>query len=270
MGILYNRLLIVINDNSAGSTWYHIAMTMLLHMHELSELGINELAALCCVSKSTISKFIRTLGYTDYGEFRQGARVEQSKYALPFSFDQNMLHYIAQHSADGYFQTVLRDLEATYRQLDWDAVDRLVRDIASHPKVAAFGLMFSETAAIDLQTKLYHAQKFIITQMDDQKQMDYIRRAGEDTLMIIFSDSGQYIDRYFGHIGDYVDNGEFAATRARIVLITANEQMARDPRVAYCLLYRRTSALHTHSIMYQLLTDLITYRYWALPHPEEG
>lgn len=266
MGVLYNRLLIVINDNSADSTYYHIALTMLLHMSELSTLGINELAALCSVSKSTISKFIRTLGYADYADFRHGARVEQVKYSLPFSFDQNLIQYIARNSADGYFQTVLRDLEETYRHLDWDAVDRLVRDIASHPKVAAFGLMFSETAAIDLQTKLYHLQKFILTQMDDQKQMDYIRRAGEDTLMIIFSDSGQYLDRYFGHIEDFVDNGEFAATRARIVLITANERMARDPRVAYCLLYRRTSELHTNSIMYQMLTDLITYRYWVLFH----
>lgn len=33
--------------------------------------------------------------------------------------------------------------------------------------------------------------------------------------------------------------------------------MARDPRVSYCLLY-------------PMLTGLITYRYWALLHPEEG
>lgn len=266
MGILYNRLLIVINDNSADSTWYHIAMTMLLHMSELSELGINELAALCCVSKSTISKFIRTLGYTDYGEFRAAAQVEEKKYSLPFSFNQNLIGYIAEHSTDDYFRIVLRDLEETYRSLDWDALDRLVRDIASHPKVGAFGLMFSETAAIDLQIKLYHVQKFIITQMDDQKQMEYIRRAQEDTLVIIFSDSGQYLDRYCGHIGDFVDKLEFATTRARIVLITANEKMVRDPRVAYSLLYRRTTGLRTHRMTYQLLTDLITYRYWEYTH----
>lgn len=262
MGVLYNRLLIVINDNSADSTYYHIALIMLLHMSTLSTLSISDLAGLCNVSKSTISKFIRALGYADYAEFRCGARVEERKYSLPFSFNENLIGYIAGHSTDEYFRTVQRDLEETYRRLDWQTLDRLVQDIAGHPKVAAFGLMFSETAAIDLQIKLYHAQKFIITQMDDQKQMDYIRRAGEDTLVIIFSDSGQYIDRYFGKIGDFTDNGEFAATRARIVLITANEQMLRDPRVAYCLLYRRTTGLCTHRMAYQLLTDLITYRYW--------
>ena len=55
MGILYNRLLITLNDSDPDSTDYHIALVMLQRMTSLSSLSIQELARLCNVSKSTIS-----------------------------------------------------------------------------------------------------------------------------------------------------------------------------------------------------------------------
>ena len=63
MGILYDRLLILLNESSSDSTFYHIALAMLQNMELLHSLAINEVADLCRVSKSTISKFIRALGY---------------------------------------------------------------------------------------------------------------------------------------------------------------------------------------------------------------
>ena len=58
MGILYDRLLILLNESSSDSTFYHIALAMLQHMELLHSLAINEVADLCSVSKSTISKFM--------------------------------------------------------------------------------------------------------------------------------------------------------------------------------------------------------------------
>ena len=56
MGILYDRLLILLNESSSDSTFYHIALAMLQNMELLHSLAINEVADLCRVSKSTISK----------------------------------------------------------------------------------------------------------------------------------------------------------------------------------------------------------------------
>ena len=61
MGILYDRLLILLNESSSDSTFYHIALAMLQNMELLHSLAINEVADLCRVSKSTISKFIKNL-----------------------------------------------------------------------------------------------------------------------------------------------------------------------------------------------------------------
>lgn len=118
MGVLYNRLLILMNETQADNTFYHIALLMLQNFDQLVKLSIQEVAELCSVSKPTISKFIRALG-----------------------------------------------------------------------------LMFSATAAIDLQIKLGRLGRYIATNMNDRKMADFLRRADADTLVILFSDNGNFMDR---------------------------------------------------------------------------
>lgn len=105
------------------------------------------------------------------------------------------MRYVDEHSTDAYVDAVLRDIRMTYELLDWEKLDRLAAEIYHYEKVAAFGCDFSETAALDLQTKLRDQRKFIVTNIDDQKQADYIRNADDKTLVIVFSDSGEYVQR---------------------------------------------------------------------------
>ena len=260
MGILYNRLLITLNDSDPDSTDYHIALVMLQHMTSLSSLSIQELARLCNVSKSTISKFIRVLGYEDFADFRNAAVFRDNKYDNPFNFVHDVLGFLKNNPGDSYLLTLLRDMQESYASLDWTMVDRLVVDLASHERVGAFGMMFSESAALDFQIKLGYSGKFIITNLNDRKQMHFLRHADENTLVIIFSDSGDYINRY-SNIQDFIRKNDFDDTKAKVVLITSNPRAAQDPRIAYSILYRRTGTLHTHRIVYQMLTDLIAYKY---------
>lgn len=260
MGMLFNRLLIILNEEAQDSTYYHIALVMLNHMEELDDLSINKLAELCAVSKSTISKFIRFLGYEDFADFRYAAVFQDNKYGYSFSYVNDVMNYIKNNSMDSLILTVQQDIAATYMNLDWDAVDRLVRDIAHYKKVAAFGLLFSETAALDLQIKLAYNKKFIVTNLNDQKQVSYIETAGEDTLIIVFSDSGEFLSKY-RNIADFAYKQAFMKTKARVALITSNPDAASHPCVSYCLLYQKTRELHTHRIVYGILTDIIAYKY---------
>ena len=129
MGILYDRLLILLNESSSDSTFYHIALAMLQNMELLHSLAINEVADLCRVSKSTISKFIRALGYEDYAEFREAARLEENKYHVSYNFSVDVIGYLESHSVQEYTQEIAKDIQLTAQQLDWDAVDRLVVDL---------------------------------------------------------------------------------------------------------------------------------------------
>lgn len=265
MGMLYNRLLIILNEESPDSTYYHIALVMLKHIEELMKIPINKLAEICDVSKSTISKFIRFIGYEDYAEFRYAATFEDNKYNNNFNYVYNVMKYIENNSMDCFIDTIRKDIEATYRNLDWDSIDRLVKDLVQYKRVAAFGLMFSETAAMDLQVKLAYNKKFIVTNLNDLKQDYFIQNAGEDTLIIAFSDSGEFINKY-QNIEDFANKKAFSATKAKVVVITSNRNMEKDPRVDYCIYYEKTTSLCTHRIVYGVLTDVIAYKYRQYTH----
>lgn len=265
MGMLFNRLLIILNEEDRNSTNYHIALLMLEHIEDLQTMSIGQLAALCDVSKSTVSKFIRYIGYEDFSDFRYAAVFRDNKYRNDFNYATNVMEYIAQNSLDSYLLTVLQDITATYQSLDWASIDRLVDDLIQYRHVGAFGLMFSETAALDFQTKMCYLKKFIVTNINDVKQEQFIEQAGEDTLIIVFSDSGEFLDKYI-RIPDFLNKTAFSKTRAKVVVITSNPKVQDDPRVAYTILYQKTRSMTTHRIVYGILTDIIAYKYRERTH----
>ena len=225
------------NETEEGSTFYHIALMMLQNMGSLSSLSINEVADTCCVSKSTISKFIRVLGYADYAEFRAATIFEDNKYGNPYNYINDVMGYLQHHP---------------YK----------------YQKVVAVGLMFSGTAAMDLQVKLGYCGKFIVTNINDNKQMESVLHADKDTLLIVFSDSGQYIDRYQS-IDDFYHKDAFSVTKAKVVLITSEESMVHDPRISYSILFRHGCDVRTHRTTYHFITDMIAWRYREVTHAKK-
>lgn len=265
MGILINRLLVLLNETSTDATYYHIALILLQNMSKLKSASINDVAELCCVSKSTISKFIREIGYHDYSDFRYAIEFEDVRYRTPNTFVHDVIGYLQEHSIQDYAQLLAQDLTSNVEALDIGSLDRLALDIRNHSTVLAFGLMFSETAAIDLQIKLGRIGKFIRTAQNDIKQFDAIHNADKDTLIIVFSESGGFMDRY-EMIDHETGKSVFFETQGKVVMITANEKIERDPRVDYIIKMQHTDDVHTHRIVYPLLTDILTNRYYTLTH----
>ena len=95
--------------------------------------------------------------------------------------------------------------------------------------------------------------------------MRNIIQADKDTLLIVLSDSGQYLNRY-ETIDDFYHKDVFNTTKAKIVLITSDRKMAKDPRVAYSILFPRGKGVRTHRTTYPLLSDMIAWRYRERVH----
>lgn len=257
MGMLLSRLLIVVLEEDLGSTNYHIAKTILENFEIISILTIGQVAALCSVSKSTISKFIRKIGFDDYFEFRDAIpNVPHSRY----SYNNNVMQYLESNDFGKYVDLITYDLQLLKKSIETSNASRLAADIAKFDKVAAFGLLFSQTAAVDLQIKLAYNDKFIFTSLNDVKQQQFIENADADTLIIIFSHSGEYILKHQMLEGD-VAKSIFDKTAAKVVVITSNQELAKDSRVDYCVEYKCSSNISIHSTLYSLITDYITLKF---------
>lgn len=264
MGILLNRLLIMLNDSDPKSTDYHIAFTLLMNFYSLCSMPIGEVAKLCSVSKSTISKFTRSIGFESYADFRAAAPFKENKYGFNLNYNQNIIEYVEKNGMDSYLDIIHKDIEECKKSLNIACINELAKDLTLYKKVACFGLLFSQIAAVDLQTKLAYNGKFILSNMNDIKQDEFIRNATEDTLLIIFSNSGGYIKKY--QLSEFQEEKNFSNTKAKVVLITSNAEMEKEADVDLCITFRHTSNVQTHSIIFPIISDMIALRYRQLTH----
>lgn len=141
MGILLVRLIDVINEYSEDSTFYSIAYTMLLNFDNLQNLSINDVANLCHVSKSTISKFVRSLNFEDYSDFKAEAYFKENRFNSDYNYVANIQQYIANQDANTYIDKVIQDIEII-KNIDMTVIRKIAQIIYQYPKVTAFGTLF--------------------------------------------------------------------------------------------------------------------------------
>lgn len=265
MGLLIHRLLTLLNMEDSESTHYHIAITLLTHYDQISTSSIASIAQLCNVSKSTMSKFARLIGFEDYHDLKDSAPFVENKFGFELNYVTNILTTIEREGLDAHFDAVIQDIQSYRNSFNLAPIDELACDLLRYEKVAAFGLLFSESAAIDLQYRLAYNQKFIVTYQSDVKQELYIRNAKEDTLIIVFSNSGDFIKKYQLVEGD-CNKKIFQESKAKITLITSNPEMLHNPSVDNCILFDHKTTVQTHSYMFQLVSDIIVHRYRYYKH----
>ena len=237
MYILYNRLITALNEKKPDSTEFYIAKMMIWNLWELPRMSISDVAKMCAVSKSTISKFVRDIGFEDY--------------------------------LWEYEKILSEDIRSVLFGIEEDQLKRLAVDLHEYKHLAAFGISYSESAAINLQHKMHYYHKFLYTTMNDRQQENYIESADEETLIFIFSNSGKYITEYQNREGR-PPKYSFDKTKAKIVLVTSNEQMLVDKRVDECVLFRYADCVQNHPILYQVFIERLLYSYEELYGTSEG
>lgn len=264
MFIVAYRLINLRNNSGIDSTDSHIAEVMLEHVNEIDRLSIEKVAELCSVSKSKLSKFVKQMGFDDYKEFRD--LVKNEKYRSGYYGYEDKLpmgRYIAKEGWDEYMKILHDDLDRFTERLDMYAVRRLATALYQHKEVAAFGSVYSQTAAIDFMYRMAEEGKYIRTYTYDIAQEEYLKNMDKDTLVIIFSNSGQYLYgdgmRLNGYFKTYLKK-----TKGEIALITSNREAAMDPIVKYPVLYTFSTHVHSHMLMERLAMEIILSEYKKL------
>lgn len=261
MAIFYQRLASTIVEMSPESIEYHIASVMIENIHSIYDISIGKMAELCSVSKSTVSKFVRMLGFEDYMDFKAEAMRQREKEIYNHDKETiNITDYIMQNDMNRYLDVLFYDIKQLVAGLDAKKIEQLVTDIHDYKKVAAFGEIYSESAAMNFQYKMSFYHKFIYTTGNDRKQEEYIRCSDEDTLLLIFSNSGRYISMYSSLEGKPLKKC-FDKTKAKVVLFTSNREMEKDSRIDLCICWDYVEKVQNHPILYQVLIEQIAIAY---------
>lgn len=128
------RLLTLLNSSPPDSTFFHIAMVMITDYSAIKNLSIADMAARCNVSKSTLSKFTRELGFDDYHDLKDSAVPAEKRTVFQLSYVQNIMSVLEQNDYDSYFSAIIQDISMLQKIVDTKAIDRFAKALVQYKK----------------------------------------------------------------------------------------------------------------------------------------
>lgn len=263
MGLLIIRLLSIINTANIDSLTYHIANALLENYDLIPEISIGEIAKKINVSKSSISKFARQIGFDDYSDLKDNAGFVENRYGNRLNYLTNINEKLEKNQFEEYFEAINQDVMSLKESINLDAIERFAQYLVKYKKVGAFGLLFSETAAIDFQFKLAYTGKFIRSFQTDLNQQKFIKEADEETLIIVFTNSGNFLRNDQLRIGTPTKK-LFRQSKGKIIAISADINVKQLDFVDDAIIFSNSSEFQTHQFMFQIIMDLIVSKYRKL------
>lgn len=226
MNKIRQTLIAVLNSEPTNSTNYKISKYLLEHNYIANRVSIDDVANNCFCAKSTVSRFVRQVGYNNYYALNQDLY-------LSFIYDLNKylpyLDYNFNTSKTIFLDTVIQltnQLSSSIKETD---VLSLVSDLIEFEHVAVFGNSQSHSMAQLFQNDMCLSHKIITASSLPDHQKQYIQEATNKDLIIILSFSGEYLKQFRSHINYKKEN------KPKIILITCEKKMLNIPDYDYVI-----------------------------------
>ena len=193
MRTAYYRILLYIDSCTEHDVYYETAVHMLDHLDKVPTTSIQEIAALCYVSPSTISRFCRKVSFESYNDFKQKV-VESLDY-----FERDFEYYFPNEKSEdnvleNHRQLIEASIEEAHKLIKVEDVQKLVHLIHSKKRIIFLGNYFTQNSALQLQMELAHFKKETYALYNWNAQLEMVKTATKDDLLIITSMTGQFLD----------------------------------------------------------------------------
>lgn len=179
---------------------------------ELASYSGSELAELAHVSKATVSRFVKRLGYDSYEEARRHAREEKqtgSRLFLTTSGDTGAVQSVAAHVAQG-----IVNLETTFLSITDTQIEAVAQALLEARKVWVIGFRSSHAFASYLQWQLTQVvEQIVAIPGGGQTLGEHLVSLTPDDLVIVFG-----LRRRVARMGLLMD--AVVASRAKVLYIT--------------------------------------------------
>ena len=253
--MLYGKLIVValgtIASEPRGSANQVIAQYIMEHLQEIHQISLAQLARACRVGTGSVSRFCREIGLENFAELKELLTTVEPTLEVS--------------RAEGFYQRVLEyqcqaqnSIAQAACLLSEEAIEALCRDIQRYQRVAAFGMLRSESVALNFQGSMVSQGKYVFTTLTYKQQIDYIEQATEKDLILIFSNEGVYFEYQYG------DTLPPQLKAPKIYLITSSEQKTFSPCIDGVIRFQSDHWHCRHPYQMQFVADLIAAEYARL------
>lgn len=214
------RLFDFINNSKTKDINYFIAITLLHDVKNIHNMNITALSDRCYTSPAAVTRFCRKIGFKSFQEFKDCTQI---------SVERNRLEVKTSHPLDK--EKIARELQRDlYSKIaDWlnsskdiiniDKVYKIIELIHDSKKVSFYGTQLSQAIAQDFQLRVLQCNKFVNAFSDIQEQLEDAEELDEESLAIIVSPSGRYINWNENLLNTIKKSG------CTLVVITHNEEL---------------------------------------------
>lgn len=215
---LRHALYAVLNASDIDTADYRIADYLIRNLLNIADFGIQDVANAYFVSKSTVSRFCRRIGFADFNSVVQSIRnVQMREYKR---FDEYMT-LDSQPMTDAYLDDAIECLLGVREYATAEVLDELAGLLADNDAIGIFGQMQSHSVALNFQYELASLGKYASCFSMMPEQEEFVLSHGREALVIVVSSGGKYFQDFRSHF-DYLSKD-----RPYFVLITNNKRLAR-------------------------------------------
>ncbi|MCX7709209.1 MAG: MurR/RpiR family transcriptional regulator [Clostridia bacterium] len=158
-------------------------------------LNISELARECGVSESTITKFIKTIGYNSFHELKIClARTPALAHSPDVIYGEISLEDNIESICTNVFFNSIEALRDSFKVLDTQSMDKAASLLLAARKIDLYGLGSSNVAALNARMRLYRLGIMCFTYNDSHEQAVSASLLDERDVAIGISNSGKSSD----------------------------------------------------------------------------
>ncbi len=260
MDLVLHKLMLLINGLNENSTYYNLAVEMIKNIDQLQNLTIYEIAELCFVSTSTLSRFCRLLGYKNFNQFKEAL---QESYGFEIDYDSRYLHSKEnlKESLDYMNKMTLTSLKEVYEQIDLDQLIQLAAMVHDQEEIYIFGSTTYQFLTMYLQERLGLFKKIIHVHPDLHQQPKMAATLTDKHLAIMLSPRGS------SHVQSRIVPTLYKHN-VKMVLITQNEHSVYKERYELYINLHGSYDNNLGMITLMRFLDMFIQIYYALYHEE--
>lgn len=239
MSRLRGSLNAILNNEKKDSTYYRIAHYLAENVYHLKRISIQDISNHCFVSKSTVSRFCRDIGYEDYYE------LNHDMYQLVETHFNKFQRYNQDSYGErqaNYYKDLLNGIEHAKKYIRQEDVDYLASMLLRYHNIGILGSLHSHAVSEYFQHDLGLFSKVISAPLLPENQQDFIINSDQNTLIIVVSCKGNYFnqlinkikltDDCYPHCILITNNSKMKDSNLyeKIIYIPCNENYAQQPR----------------------------------------
>lgn len=259
---LGTTLLGIINTTSYHSINHQIATYVLENLERLDYLSEPDLARACSVSKSSVNRFCKELGYESFARFQSDVLRFRRRNNFKYELGPDDVREPGRTLTENYCASVARNAALLAANVDDSVLEDIARDLDRYSEVMVIGEMQSGDVACSFQHNLFEAGRVVTANVYGKEQRELLERLSPGTLVIVFS--------LFGHFFRRIVDKEGALERAedtKLCWITSCPTMRPATQVDVVVDCGLGKNLAAGNLAMEMVANAIVMHYWRLHHP---